>query len=168
MHDLSDLFRSACEYYFHLQRCLFTADDVPHMRPDFLPGNKLRSRRAACGAGIPASIFLCRCSRRCFVFCRWIKPGGVCAPGDFKIAERRDRRLDNIKRVKGFLHQQSAHKCPDIGNHKGNHADHQKNIRKQITGVEPASPAWEASVLPMNYICRKIKKLLTGLEPVTC
>lgn len=35
---------------------------------------------------------------------------------------------------------------------------------KQITGVEPASPAWEASILPMNYICmnlvyhRKIKK----------
>lgn len=24
---------------------------------------------------------------------------------------------------------------------------------KQITGVEPASPAWEASVLPMNHIC---------------
>ena len=24
---------------------------------------------------------------------------------------------------------------------------------KQITGIEPASPAWEASVLPMNYIC---------------
>ena len=26
---------------------------------------------------------------------------------------------------------------------------------KQITGIEPASPAWEASILPMNYICRK-------------
>ena len=25
--------------------------------------------------------------------------------------------------------------------------------RQQITGIEPASPAWEASVLPMNYIC---------------
>ena len=25
--------------------------------------------------------------------------------------------------------------------------------QKQITGVEPASPAWEASILPMNYIC---------------
>ena len=24
---------------------------------------------------------------------------------------------------------------------------------KQITGIEPASPAWEADVLPMNYIC---------------
>ena len=24
---------------------------------------------------------------------------------------------------------------------------------KQITGIEPASPAWEASILPMNYIC---------------
>ena len=26
---------------------------------------------------------------------------------------------------------------------------------KQITGIEPASPAWEAGVLPMNYICEK-------------
>ena len=26
-------------------------------------------------------------------------------------------------------------------------------FRKQITGIEPASPAWEASILPMNYIC---------------
>ncbi len=25
--------------------------------------------------------------------------------------------------------------------------------KKQITGIEPASPAWEASILPMNYIC---------------
>ena len=24
---------------------------------------------------------------------------------------------------------------------------------EQITGIEPASPAWEAGVLPMNYIC---------------
>lgn len=24
---------------------------------------------------------------------------------------------------------------------------------KQIAGIEPVSPAWEASVLPMNYIC---------------
>lgn len=24
---------------------------------------------------------------------------------------------------------------------------------KQITGVEPAFPAWEAGVLPMNHIC---------------
>ena len=23
-----------------------------------------------------------------------------------------------------------------------------------MTGIEPASPAWEASVLPMNYICK--------------
>ena len=22
-----------------------------------------------------------------------------------------------------------------------------------MTGIEPASPAWEAGVLPMNYIC---------------
>ncbi len=27
---------------------------------------------------------------------------------------------------------------------------------KQITGIEPASPAWEASILPMNYICMTI------------
>ena len=26
-------------------------------------------------------------------------------------------------------------------------------VLKQITGVEPAFPAWEASVLPMNHIC---------------
>lgn len=25
--------------------------------------------------------------------------------------------------------------------------------KKQITGIEPASPAWEAGILPMNYIC---------------
>lgn len=24
---------------------------------------------------------------------------------------------------------------------------------KQITGIEPAFPAWEAGVLPMNHIC---------------
>ena len=28
--------------------------------------------------------------------------------------------------------------------------------KKQITGVEPAFPAWEASVLPMNHICMRI------------
>ena len=27
-------------------------------------------------------------------------------------------------------------------------------LNKQMTGVEPASPAWEAGVLPMNYICK--------------
>ncbi len=25
--------------------------------------------------------------------------------------------------------------------------------REQMTGIEPASPAWEAGILPMNYIC---------------
>ena len=25
--------------------------------------------------------------------------------------------------------------------------------KKQMTGIEPASPAWEAGILPMNYIC---------------
>ena len=24
---------------------------------------------------------------------------------------------------------------------------------QQMTGIEPASPAWEAGILPMNYIC---------------
>ena len=26
-------------------------------------------------------------------------------------------------------------------------------LRKQATGIEPASSAWEADVLPMNYAC---------------
>jgi hypothetical protein len=25
-----------------------------------------------------------------------------------------------------------------------------------MTGIEPASPAWEAGVLPMNYICLSV------------
>ena len=32
---------------------------------------------------------------------------------------------------------------------------------KQITGIEPASPAWEASILPMNYICEYEKYYIT-------
>ena len=28
--------------------------------------------------------------------------------------------------------------------------------KKQMTGIEPASSAWEADVLPMNYICMQI------------
>lgn len=35
---------------------------------------------------------------------------------------------------------------------------HQK---KQITGIEPAFPAWEASVLPMNHICKRNIKYYT-------
>ena len=27
--------------------------------------------------------------------------------------------------------------------------------KKQIAGIEPVSPAWEAGVLPMNYICMR-------------
>ncbi len=27
------------------------------------------------------------------------------------------------------------------------------NFQEQITGVEPAFPAWEASVIPIDYIC---------------
>ena len=30
---------------------------------------------------------------------------------------------------------------------------------KQITGIEPAFPAWEASVLPMNHICKELRIL---------
>lgn len=26
--------------------------------------------------------------------------------------------------------------------------------KKQMTGIEPASKAWEAFILPMNYICK--------------
>ena len=26
-------------------------------------------------------------------------------------------------------------------------------LKEQITGIEPASSAWEADILPMNYIC---------------
>ncbi len=33
--------------------------------------------------------------------------------------------------------------------------------RKRITGIEPATPAWEANVLPLNYI--RIYLLLTFL-----
>ena len=32
---------------------------------------------------------------------------------------------------------------------------------KQITGIEPAFPAWEASVLPMNHICKRNIKYYT-------
>ena len=28
-----------------------------------------------------------------------------------------------------------------------------KGFREQMTGIEPASSAWEADILPMNYIC---------------
>ena len=28
-----------------------------------------------------------------------------------------------------------------------------KALRQQIRGIEPPSPAWEAGILPMNYIC---------------
>lgn len=27
-----------------------------------------------------------------------------------------------------------------------------KGFQERITGIEPASPAWEAGILPMNYI----------------
>ena len=41
-----------------------------------------------------------------------------------------------------------------------------KKQKKQITGVEPAFPAWEASVLPMNHICKKQLEHM-GFEPTT-
>ena len=28
-------------------------------------------------------------------------------------------------------------------------------IQKQVRGIEPPSPAWEAGILPMNYTCKK-------------
>ena len=31
-----------------------------------------------------------------------------------------------------------------------------KGLRQQIRGIEPPSPAWEAGILPMNYICIRI------------
>ena len=38
-------------------------------------------------------------------------------------------------------------------NKEENREKTKKHIKKQITGVEPAFPAWEAGVLPMNHIC---------------
>jgi hypothetical protein len=40
---------------------------------------------------------------------------------------------------------------------------------KQIAGIEPVSPAWEASVLPMNYICMRLlyQKFLISQAPIT-
>src|SRR5699024_10319382 len=35
---------------------------------------------------------------------------------------------------------------------------------KQMTGIEPASPAWEAGILPMNYICIWHVKNYTSLS----
>ena len=32
--------------------------------------------------------------------------------------------------------------------------------KKRIAGIEPVSPAWEASVLPMNYIRAAIKAVI--------
>ncbi len=37
-------------------------------------------------------------------------------------------------------------------------------IKKQITGVEPASSAWEANVLPMNHICMWIVYFIRKAE----
>ena len=38
---------------------------------------------------------------------------------------------------------------------------------EQITGVEPAFPAWEAGVLPMNHICEKIILYLCKSDYIT-
>ena len=32
--------------------------------------------------------------------------------------------------------------------------------KKQMTGIEPASPAWEAGVLPMNYACKSTQLII--------
>ena len=32
--------------------------------------------------------------------------------------------------------------------------------KKQIAGIEPVSPAWEAGVLPMNYTCMSDLRLV--------
>lgn len=32
-------------------------------------------------------------------------------------------------------------------------------LKEQITGIEPASSAWEADVLPMNYICLNCQRI---------
>mgnify|MGYP006887195467 CR=1 FL=1 len=37
-------------------------------------------------------------------------------------------------------------------------------IKEQVTGTEPAYPAWEAGVLPMNYTCNKINIVQTGTK----
>lgn len=39
---------------------------------------------------------------------------------------------------------------------------HSRLIFKQITGVEPAFPAWEASVIPIDYICIYISITSSG------
>ena len=43
---------------------------------------------------------------------------------------------------------------------------------EQMTGIEPAWSAWEAEVLPLNYICIFFlvlkMELVTGVEPATC
>lgn len=36
--------------------------------------------------------------------------------------------------------------------------------KKQVTGIEPAYPAWEAGVLPMNYTCNKTNIVQTGTK----
>ena len=36
-----------------------------------------------------------------------------------------------------------------------------RHFQEQITGIEPAFPAWEASVLPMNHICKRNIKYYT-------
>ena len=35
-----------------------------------------------------------------------------------------------------------------------------RTIKKRVTGIEPASPAWEAGVLPMNYTRLSLQTLL--------
>ena len=34
---------------------------------------------------------------------------------------------------------------------------------EQVTGIEPATSAWKAEILPLNYTCILVR--ITGLEP---
>ena len=45
---------------------------------------------------------------------------------------------------------------PDRQKEKERKSPVKAGLQKQITGIEPASSAWEADVLPMNYICMVI------------
>ena len=35
---------------------------------------------------------------------------------------------------------------------------------QQMTGIEPASPAWEAGILPMNYICISTLRIIQHVK----
>lgn len=37
-------------------------------------------------------------------------------------------------------------------------------LRKQVAGIEPVSPAWEAGILPMYYTCRYEKNYIRSFR----